>query len=216
MKIKTEGACLGCGEKRTATYAGIHVLKCAETLAALQRDAKLEEGYLIRVSWDEQPHMYWLLIAMAKSLTFDDLDAFLRKIWLECCGHLSEFIIGGKHNFSDAESDELMEKQVGQMFYQGMEFRHAYDFGSTTKLILKVLKPIEACSANKVVLLMRNDPPEFSCERCQKQAHFICSICNGKICRACWKRHSCVKREDDLYMLAKLVNSPRTGVCGYE
>ena len=40
---------------------------------------------------------------MPASDTLADLDDFLRAIWLECCGHLSEFTIGGTSYSSEPE-----------------------------------------------------------------------------------------------------------------
>jgi hypothetical protein len=34
---------------------------------------------------------YWLFLDIALNATLEDLDAFLRQIWLECCGHMSGF-----------------------------------------------------------------------------------------------------------------------------
>ena len=46
---------------------------------------------------------YWMHLEMAVSDTLADLDYFLRDIWLECCGHLSEFTIGGTSYSSEPE-----------------------------------------------------------------------------------------------------------------
>jgi hypothetical protein len=46
---------------------------------------------------------YWMHLEMAASDTLADLDDFLRAIWLECCGHLSEFTIGGTSYSSEPE-----------------------------------------------------------------------------------------------------------------
>jgi len=46
---------------------------------------------------------YWMHLEMAASDTLVDLDYFLRDIWLECCGHLSEFTIGGTSYSSEPE-----------------------------------------------------------------------------------------------------------------
>lgn len=37
----------------------------------------------------------WLHLEMKGSATLADLDHYLRAIWLECCGHLSQFSVGG-------------------------------------------------------------------------------------------------------------------------
>ena len=63
---------------------------------------------------------YWMHLEMVASDTLADLDYFLRDIWLECCGHLSEFTIGGTSyssepedyfSFGDGATDEEMEME---------------------------------------------------------------------------------------------------------
>ena len=39
--------------------------------------------------------MYWMHLEVPIYITLADLDGFLRDIWLECCGHLSDFNIDG-------------------------------------------------------------------------------------------------------------------------
>jgi hypothetical protein len=46
---------------------------------------------------------YWMHLEMPASNALVDLDDFLRAIWLECCGHLSEFTIGGTSYSSEPE-----------------------------------------------------------------------------------------------------------------
>jgi hypothetical protein len=46
---------------------------------------------------------YWMHLEMPASDALADLDGFLRDIWLECCGHLSEFTIGGTSYSTEPE-----------------------------------------------------------------------------------------------------------------
>jgi hypothetical protein len=46
---------------------------------------------------------YWMHVELPTSDVLADLDDFLRAIWLECCGHLSEFTIGGTSYSSEPE-----------------------------------------------------------------------------------------------------------------
>lgn len=39
--------------------------------------------------------LYWLGVEAKASARLRHLDQFLRRIWLECCGHLSKFEIAG-------------------------------------------------------------------------------------------------------------------------
>jgi hypothetical protein len=60
---------------------------------------------------------YWMHLEMPASDALADLDDFLRAIWLECCGHLSEFTIGGTSYSSEPEDyfyfggDETAEEE---------------------------------------------------------------------------------------------------------
>jgi hypothetical protein len=58
-------------------------------------------------------------LEMPTSAALIDLDDFLRAIWLECCGHLSEFTIGGtsyssepEDYFSFGEAETVEEEEI--------------------------------------------------------------------------------------------------------
>ena len=85
----------------------------------------------------------------------------------------------------------------------GDSISYAYDFGSTTELILN----IHSCrdgekKDNEIVILSRNNPPKIMCSNCeQNEAKWINPMgydygffwCDKSIC-----------------------NSPRMGICGYD
>ena len=73
--------------------------------------------------------------------TIDTLDRFLRDTWLECCGHMSEFEIEGtRYSVEPIDFDDrFMDVKLKDVLSPGMKFYHAYDFGSTTHLTLKVV-----------------------------------------------------------------------------
>ncbi|MEE4359333.1 MAG: hypothetical protein V2I97_22875 [Desulfococcaceae bacterium] len=153
--------------------------------------------------------VYWLQLKVAADAQLEDLDQFLRQIWLECCGHLSAFSINRK--------ELSMNKVVGKIFKPGMELLHEYDFGSTTELQIKVIDKYEGPMAkNKAVeILARNAEPEIPCSECGAvPAVEICTECmwdgDGWLCKKCAKKHGC---GEDMFL--PVVNSPRTGVCGY-
>lgn len=119
--------------------------------------------------------------------------------------------------------EEDMGSALGDVLKVGTKFDHEYDFGSTTELTLKVLSEREGVALGKkkapVVLLARNEAPEILCEVCGQPAILVCTNCNwggvaysnqGAVCKKCAKKHKC---GDD--MMLPIVNSPRTGVCGY-
>ena len=150
---------------------------------------------------------YWMHLKVSSHAHFEDLDNFLREIWLECCGHMSAFRMG---------REEVRKNQKLQYVLRpGMQLIHEYDFGSTTELTLKVISEFKSnIIKGEVEILARNDQPQIKCSHCDNLATRICTECiyedGGWLCDDCAEGHKC--GED---MLLPVVNSPRTGVCGY-
>src|SRR5206468_4265930 len=94
---------------------------------------------------------YWLHVEMPGNATFGDLDDFLRRIWLECCGHLSAFRFSDKVMSSlgvddredsfdmELPDEQLLDYEVAEVVGPKLAFGYEYDFGSTTALRLKVV-----------------------------------------------------------------------------
>jgi hypothetical protein len=161
------------------------------------------------------------------SATLEDLDAFLRDTWVECCGHMSAFTIRGIRyttgsgidamwiDFFGLNAERDMNVAVGEVLAQGMEFHYEYDFGTTTELTLKVVGKREGkIGGRSIQILARNEPPRITCDVCGKIATRVCTQCieskKGRLCDECAGKHAC--GED---MLLPVVNSPRVGMCGY-
>jgi hypothetical protein len=49
--------------------------------------------------------MYWMHLEVVAGITLATLDRFLRDTWLECCGHLSVFRIGGLNYYVEGDQD---------------------------------------------------------------------------------------------------------------
>jgi len=109
-----------------------------------------------------------------------------------------------------------MKVKVETLLVPGLEIPYEYDFGTTSHLLIKVVaqrlgKPT---TGHPIVLLARNkfEPPP--CMVCGQPATQICTECLyredgcSELCDAHAREH------DD--MLLALVNSPRTGMCGYD
>ncbi len=98
----------------------------------------------------------------------------------------------------------------------GDKFSYEYDFGSTTDLRLRVISEREGYfwkSEDPVRILARNLPPVIPCRECGKPATKIepgyFSAWEGALC------DRCAKKVGDVEWFLPVVNSPRTGVCGY-
>ncbi len=161
-------------------------------------------------------------LEVANSATLDDLDAFLRRTWLECCGHMSAFTINRRMDTEDpdwgddpeGEEDSLFEP-IGEVLQPGDVVGYDYDFGSTTHLTIRVRaqNPFRS-GEGPVVVLARNAPLEWTCSVCGAPATQVCPDCEWKgtgfLCENCVPGHA---RHAD--RLLPVVNSPRMGVCGY-
>jgi hypothetical protein len=162
---------------------------------------------------------YWLHLAVAGEAPLAKVDAFLRQIWLECCGHMSAFTIDGRRYACEAMKDlgeSGMGARLSRILRPGTVFSYEYDYGSTTELNLKVLGIRErGTHRGAVELLARNDAPLVPCDRCSSQlATMVCTECEckgrGWLCESCADEHECGTE-----MCLPVVNSPRVGVCAY-
>jgi len=161
---------------------------------------------------------YWMHLEVPAGVTLKVLDSFLRRIWLECCGHMSAFVIEGK-TYSVAPmaefDDESMGARLDEVLSPGMKFHYEYDFGSTTHLAMKVVSQEQKQIKGKsIAVLAMNEPPSIPCVSCSKMATQLCSECHwsgeGWLCNECAAEHECGEE-----MLLPVVNSPRVGICGY-
>lgn len=215
------GKCEFCGKQMTTRGMSRHLQECKDRkeLITIEGKGKIEDYFLLLVKGTYSKD-YWLYIDVPKKSTLEKVDLFLRGIWLECCGHLSAFRIHGiSYDVSpDYEWDfntRSMNVKLQDVLEVGDQFAHEYDFGSTTYLTLKVIADYKAKRRRKAVtLLARNNEPIFECDYCKKPATQLCCDClyddKGIMCDECAENHECGEE-----MLLPIVNSPRTGVCGY-
>jgi hypothetical protein len=151
---------------------------------------------------------YWLDVAVSPETTLTELDHFLRNIWLECCGHLSEFSTSGRPVRVLRPS-----LKVSEAFGRSKSIDYVYDFGSSTQLVIKRGKSVPA-QGKGVTLLTRNEPLEHRCNECDLPAVAICLECSleedSLFCEEHEQSHECGEES-----LMPVVNSPRMGVCGY-
>ena len=235
-EIKSEGKCLFCGN--TFTKAGIS-RHLATHLAEKAANGIEGKSFFVKVEtrkkWGNTP--YFLSLWVDGEAKMKDVDDFLRKIWLECCGHLSAFTFpkrkmtfgGNNSRLFDAfgggmennEREIAMSRKVKDVFYKALALEYEYDFGSSTYLTITVIAEYPNKADKKIVLLSRNEPLRIMCSVCGKApAIQMCTSCmyqkEANFCVKCAKKHE--KECDDFtdYASMPVVNSPRWGVCGYE
>ena len=159
---------------------------------------------------------FWMDLEMRGSATLQDLDQYLRAIWLECCGHLSMFSTGGW-----AEENELpLDARIDQVFQPGVEIVHVYDFGTSSETLVRAadVRNGRPTTSRPIALMARNNPPELSCMECDQPAEGVCIECtyeagaDGLLCRQHEEAHPHRDYGDPM----PVVNSPRMGMCGYD
>jgi hypothetical protein len=163
-----------------------------------------ESGYLIRFfSHGITGEVYFIYAIVGSKCNFNDIDKFLRKTWCECCNHLSQFMEFGS-------VDELKKTKKICTYEENDRFCYEYDMGSTTTIYFEILKRLNGDEINnKIKILKQNDELLIKCCKCKEKAIFW--IETIPLCGQC----SSMMNKDDSEMLSDIVNSPRTGVCGY-
>jgi hypothetical protein len=219
-KPQSRGVCQYCGEETAKSGMTRHLAKCKERAQIMQAaDAgKQPEETLwhVRVQ-DVYGKEFWLDLEMRGSASLEKLDAYLRAIWLECCGHLSKFTVGGwdGHDVGKArKADDVFAKETALL--------HLYDFGTTSETEIHVVgsRHGKATTKHPIVLMARNNMPERACQECGKPAAYLCMQCliegdeegEGFLCDDHAQDHPHNGYGEPL----ALVNSPRLGLCGYE
>lgn len=199
-----------------------HLQTCKSRLSSIKTGTSALTGkdlgdvFLLKIS---AGRFYWLFIEVDGSAKLKDVDSFLRDIWVECCDHLSHFMIDGTYFESHPTPDlpsETMNVKLNTILRLGLKFGYEYDFGTTTHLTLQVIsvRPGEI-GKDKIRVISRNEPYTFECAICGKNATNICSRCieetpDAFFCDDCLEKHECGEE-----MALPVVNSPRMGMCGY-
>ncbi|MDV6373055.1 hypothetical protein [Deinococcus arenicola] len=219
-RAQHEGMCRLCGFVGNKASMTRHLAKCEKRPAAGKGE---HEVYRLRVS-DSRSPAYWLDVEMPVTANLDDLDGFLRGIWLECCGHMSAFTIGPQDDYDNFNPFAGPNKKIKQPTLDGLKlnkgdkFGYTYDFGSSTELGVQVQahETVAGKTKEKVRLLARNLPPALSCSECGKPAVWVNSWeydeTTGQPLLSCAEHGE----EQDEAALMPVVNSPRMGVCGYD
>lgn len=215
---QSKGQCAYCGQEMSKGGVIRHLSTCPqrqELIARTERkQARRERLYHLRVQAAEQ-NEFWLDLEMRGTATLQDLDSYLRAIRLECCGHLSQFSIGGWGG------NEISKKRkASEVLEPGIELTHIYDFGTSSETLIKAigLREGNSITSHPVALMARNLPPIYKCMVCEQPAAWLCMECVvernkwGTLCDFHVQKHPHHNYGDPL----PLVNSPRLGLCGYD
>ncbi|MFO1372835.1 MAG: hypothetical protein U1F42_10755 [Candidatus Competibacteraceae bacterium] len=195
-----------------------HLSACPQRRAMIEQaesgKGKSETLYHLRVQAAYQSE-FWLDLEMRSSAKLKDLDSYLRAIWLECCGHLSQFSIGG---WGGEEISQ--DRKAKAVFNPGVQLTHIYDFGTSSETLVNVVGMREGkpTTAHPIALMARNLMPEAKCIECDKPAAWLCTECliEDEVWGTLCDEHARTHPHDNYGEPIPLVNSPRLGMCGYD
>jgi len=214
-KEQTKGTCKFCGKEMTRGGLAKHFYACKAYNEAINMNKPSQKAETIYhlVVYNSYKKEYWLHLEMSGKATLEDLDDYLRAIWLECCGHMSQFSLGSR-------SDEIPKHtKVDIVFSSTAKLIHEYDFGDTTESVIGLLGQRKGIPLSQypIYLMARNQAPHFSCSVCHKDATSICLDClyeDGESGLLCDKHAD--EHEHEEYGMLPLLNSPRSGACAYD
>jgi hypothetical protein len=213
---KTEGACTFCGKRATRGGMARHLRTCRARRDAMDAaDAGPGEAEtLIHLQVQSSGGSFWLHLEMRGTATLKKLDDYLRAIWLECCGHMSQFSHGGWGG-----SKIAMTRRAQDAFLPETELTHIYDFGTESVTLVRAVdgRTGRPLSRHPITLMARNDMPATTCQECGQPGTHLCPECmyesdNPVLCEA----HANTHPHEDYGDPVPLMNSPRLGLCGYE
>ncbi len=215
---QSKGNCAYCDKELSKGGVSKHLATCANRKLAI---AKAETGkgateilFHLRVQ-DAYTKAFWLDLEMRGSKSLNDLDDYLRSIWLECCGHMSEFMIG-----SGRFAEEIgKQRKLNEVFQYSDRLTHIYDMGTSSETIVKVVgtRKGKSLTSKPIVLMVRNQMPDYQCIKCGAAATDLCQECMiedqvwGTLCAEHAENHP----HQDYGDPVPLINSPRLGMCGY-
>lgn len=214
----SKGECAYCGAEIAKGGVTRHLSGCAKRQNVIEKAArkkvKSETLYHLRVQ-DAHLREFWLDLEMRASASLKELDHYLRGIWLECCGHMSQFSVGGWRG------DGIpMSRRIDGVLKGGVELTHIYDFGTSSETLIKAVgtRKGKHTTAHPVALMARNLMPESKCIECEQPALLLCMECLieeeawGTLC----EEHAQAHPHDNYGEPIRMANSPRLGMCGYE
>lgn len=241
MAKQTRGFCKYCGKEYTRSGMLKHLAACKDRAESIAGESgKNQCGYFELVLYGKYAKDYWLIIEISENATLEELDQFIRDVWVECCGHLSMFEINGIRYEIDPEPDyfwgppaKSMKCKLREVLEEGIAFSYDYDFGSTTELLLNVHSyRTGKQKQDEITILSRNNPLDLRCSICgENKADWVnpMGFYDGTPlwCEECLKEAEA--EEEEAYedegvdmeggvpeFLLPVCNSPRCGVCGYD
>lgn len=168
-----EGKCYYCGKSINTRTAKRHIKSCIKRLEKVEeskiQSRSFKEKFILKITEKYRKDIYALYIAIDAMASLEDLDVFIRRVWVECCNHLSSFRINNENYYSDSkmfnsqilydEEENTYHEKLFDLLEEGTKFTYEYDFGSTTQLDIEVVEVFDAGdSLPAIEILARNNP----------------------------------------------------------
>lgn len=219
QRKQSTGTCAYCGKEMAKGGMTKHLTTCVQRQGVIAKaeSGKGESELLLHLRvQDAYRSEFWLDLEMRGTKTLKSLDEYLRSIWLECCGHMSQFSLKG----SGLQATIGKSRTISEAFQGARELEHIYDFGTSSETLVKLVdtRKGKPTTTKAIALMARNNMPEDVCITCGKPATHLCMECLneeqtwGTLCDAHTKTHP----HDEYGEPIPLVNSPRLGMCGYD
>ena len=160
------GICQACGARKGKAAMFAHVQDCMP--AQLKAGSRAPEPLLLLKAEARGLPTFWLHVAVKRDGKLKDVDRFLRRIWLECCGHMSEFSTRTQQKIS-------MNTRVSDALGLRDQLDYVYDFGQVpdscsacwvvSTLHLKISSGSPRAMSRQPGLVMRAARPRQPCAR---------------------------------------------------
>ena len=228
------GQCLLCQRDLSKSGASRHIKLCRRQNPPTPAGGS--QSLHIAVTDSFGGGAYWLQLEAPADAPLSALDKFLRAVWLDCCGHLSAFYIRNSEYIShlpEDDADSLTSNEmgfarqamdsisIGQAAERGKfvantrsnSFEYMYDFGSPTKLALRIYEDRWDDGNGEIRLLARNYAPDTHGNAAATRH----SQSAGGLAADSGIREDCAANQPggEGGALLPIVNSPRSGACGY-
>ncbi len=105
------GKCFFCGRSVSRQGMNRHLAACKARKTAIAEESGAKERLFHILVDAPYATEYWLHIEIPARATLRDLDRFLRAIWVECCHHMSQFIVGNTYYLSTRGQELINEEE---------------------------------------------------------------------------------------------------------
>ena len=201
--------CIFCNKKFGCRKIHAHYIDC------IPNHNLTKTGYLVKFTGQSIYDKHHFIYAFVGEKTrLSNIDKFLRKQWCECCNHLSEFRQKQLSKYNELVPTIVHKKTEINKFKIDDLITYNYDFCSTTTITIKIIKKLmdsdTSSNNNYIEHILNNDPYVMKCstENCKNCALYYIDC--ETFCINCSEEHE--HNESKLL----IVNSPRSGICGYE